>query len=85
MDVNGDGLNDILGDEYGEIRIWYQNTDHTFRNYVVHDYNLGGSGGSAQFRALTLGDVTGDGLADAVVTLSSRGVYVFPNIGTYFP
>ena len=79
-DVNGDGLYDIVGDRSDTIMVWYQNPDHTFRQYTRYTFDTLGTGGSANFKMLTLGDVTGDGLPDAVVTWSNEGLFVLPNM-----
>lgn len=88
-DIDGDGLNDIVGDRVeadaspftgGEVRVLYQRGDHTFEPSTTYGFPTGGGGGCIQGdQALSIGDVTGDGKPDAVVSWSDEGVYVLPH------
>lgn len=89
-DINMDGLNEILGDIVnpdfspdtgGEVRVYYQDTNHNFNasNYSSFIFPALSGGGSVYHQTLSVGDVTGDGYPDAVVTWSDEGLYVLPN------
>jgi hypothetical protein len=77
-DITGDGLNDVIFDVSGGIVIVSQQSDHTHGNSVFYGYHSLSSGGSPGHQALSIGDVTGDGQLNAVVTWSDEGLYVFP-------
>lgn len=77
-DITGDGLNDIIYDISGGIMVLPQQSDHTFGHRVFYGYQSLTSGGSMETQALSIGDVTGDGKLDAVLTWSDEGLYVFP-------
>ncbi len=77
-DITGDGLNDIIYDVSGGIVVLPQQPDHTFGPKVSYGYQSLTGGGSMVTQALSIGDVTGDGKLDAVVTWSDEGLYVFP-------
>jgi hypothetical protein len=86
VDINGDGLNDIVGDRVdpgfsaqGNILVYYQNADHAFKTQTSYTFTTKSGGGSAWHQNLSVGDVTGDGRPDAVVTWSSEGLFVMPN------
>ena len=79
-DVNGDGRNDIiLLTGATLVKILHQTTDHTFSDVI--DYGLPSevSGGTPVHQALSVGDVTGDGLPDIVASWWGS-VYVLPRI-----
>jgi hypothetical protein len=76
-DLDGDGLNDLVLLNFGNnIRILYQAADHSFRNPVFYDLPTGSSGGTITHQAMSIGDVTGDGLADIVASWSTEGIFV---------
>lgn len=89
-DINGDGLNDVLGDlvspgypsSVGEVRVYYQSSTHTFSGFVAYTFPTVSGGGSAEHQSLAVGDVTGDGWPDAVVTWADEGVWVLPSVPT---
>ncbi len=77
-DITGDGLNDIVMDVSGGIIVFPQQPDHTFGPRRYYPYSASSSGGSSFHQALSVGDVNGDGLPDAVVTWANSGLYLFP-------
>ncbi len=66
-DVTGDGRLDIVANTTSQLSVLPGNGNGTFRAPI-----LSGSGGPEQTNTL-LGDVTGDGITDAVVTLVTGG------------
>ena len=85
-DINGDELNDILGDQVnpgvpamGNVYVLYQAPDHTFQSPIAYSFPTRSGGGSAEHERLAVGDVTGDGKPDAVMTWQDEGVFVLPN------
>lgn len=77
-DITGDGLNDIVIDVSGGIVVFPQKPDHTFGSERYYPYQASSFGGSPVHQALSIGDVTGLGHFDAVVTWSDEGLFVFP-------
>jgi hypothetical protein len=79
-EITGDGLNDIVMDNYNGIIVLPQTSDHTFSGSNLRYYynHAGSSGGSLIDQALSIGDVTGDGVLDAVAPWDE--LYVFPGI-----
>ncbi len=77
-DITGDGLNDLVMDISGGIVVFPQQSDHTFGSKRYYAYQATSYGGSTVYQALSIGDVTGDGNLDAVVTWLDEGLYVFP-------
>jgi len=86
-DVDGDGLNDIVGDEVapgaptgiGMVRVWAQSAAHAFADpAATFTFATSAGGGSQQYQSLAIGDVTGDGLPDAVVSWMAEGIWVLP-------
>jgi hypothetical protein len=77
-DVTGDGLNDIVYDISGGVVVLPQQSDHTFGPRSFYPYQAKSYGGSFVHQALSIGDVTGDGRLDTVLTWSDEGLYVFP-------
>lgn len=86
-DVNKDGLNDILGEVVdagsptgvGQVHVFYQKADHTFQNPTVYIFPTSAGGGSQSHQSLSIGDVTGDGWPDAVVSWIDEGIFVLRN------
>ncbi len=78
-DVDGDGLQDILGETSGTVHVLFQNPDHTFQPSVSYPFPTISFGGSLEHQALSVGDVTGDGRPDAVVSWSNEGVFILEN------
>ncbi len=87
-DVDKDGLNDIVGDVVdagfptgvGQIHVFYQKVDHTFQNSTVYTFATSAGGGSPSHQALSVGDITGDGWPDAVVSWLDEGIFVLKNV-----
>lgn len=80
-DLNGDGLNDILVISCGyEVQILYQAADHSFGNPFSIYFPTATYGGTAVHDAMSIGDVTGDGLPDIVSSWSTEGVFVLPRL-----
>lgn len=77
-DITGDGLNDIVSDISGGVVVLPQNNDHTFATRHFYGYQAKSYGGSSVHQSLSVGDVTGDGKPDAVLTWSDEGLYVLP-------
>jgi hypothetical protein len=82
-DINGDGLNDILGDQVnpgmGRVYVLYQAVNHTFQNPIAYSFPTISGGGSIEHQALAVGDITGDGKPDAAMTWQDEGLFVLPN------
>jgi hypothetical protein len=80
-DLDGDGLNDIIILNDGNtVNIYYQAAAHTFYNGITYVLPTLGSGGTSVHQALTVGDVTGDGLKDVVTSWSDEGIFVLPRL-----
>jgi hypothetical protein len=78
-DINGDGWNDILFLSGGDrVMVLMQSTVHIFKTY--HEYFLPTEsfGGTSVHRAMSIGDVTGDGLTDVIASWSDEGIFVLP-------
>ena len=80
-DMNGDGLNDIilLNDGY-LVQILYQADDHSFPAVKTYRLPTGSFGGTSVHQAMSIGDVTGDGLPDIVASWSDDGIFVLPRL-----
>jgi hypothetical protein len=79
-DLNGDGLNDliVLSDGF-TVQIFYQAADHSFGDSVTYFLPTATTGGTSVHQALSVGDVTGDGLADIVASWwGDSAIYVLP-------
>jgi len=80
-DLNGDGLNDIVLLNYGNtVRILYQSTNHSFPNDLTYVVPTQSTGGTLVHQALSVGDVTSDGLPDIVFSWSNEGIFVLPRM-----
>ncbi|MFA7404754.1 MAG: VCBS repeat-containing protein [Pelobacteraceae bacterium] len=74
-DINQDGLNDIVCDTYGGLLVVLQRSDHsldTSKSFYINN------GTPERNEGLSIGDITGDGRLDAVMTLGYAGMYVLP-------
>jgi hypothetical protein len=79
-DINRDGLNDILGDNSATISVFYQTPAHAFPTATPYFFQTLSSGGSLEHQSLAIGDVTGDGRPDVVVTWLDEGLWVLPTV-----
>ncbi len=80
-DLDGDGLGDIVLLNSGRVvEIYLQEADHAFS--ARHTYRLpsNSSGGTSIHEALTIGDVTGDGVPDIVTSWSWSGISVLRGV-----
>lgn len=82
-DVDGDGIADLLGDtttypSEGHVFVWRRTDDGALAPAIDHTFQTQSAGGTVYFENLALGDVTGDGRPDAVVTWSDEGIWVLP-------
>lgn len=78
-DVNGDGRSDIImitGGSY--VEIMHQTADHAFPDIIGYGLPTDSTGGTPIHQAISIGDVTGDGLPD-IVTTWFDAVYVLPH------
>lgn len=75
-DLDGDGFGDIAVDTGTTVYVLYQNASHGFIPAIRYALSTGSMGGQVESRALSVGDVTGDGKPDLVTTWSSEGVFV---------
>ncbi len=79
FDIDGDGLNDLLFLNGGnEVTILKQTSSHTFENVQTFFLPTKTVGGTFTHQAMSVGDVTGDGLPDIVASWSFDGIYVLP-------
>ncbi len=77
-DMNGDGLNDIIMITNGvDVEVMHQTADHTFPSMIVYGLPSSTTGGTPIHQAISIGDVTGDGLSDIVTTWFNT-LYVLP-------
>lgn len=78
-DMDGDGLNDIIILSYGNVvQILLQPSTHIFKNVQTFSLPTLSEGGTVVHQAMSIGDVTGDGLPDVVASWSNEGVFVLP-------
>ncbi len=86
-DIDLDGRIELLGDLVspsfdpatgGQVFVFESNSSPPFSSYAVYEFGTVSGGGSAIHDALSIGDVTGDGYEDAVVTWADEGLYVLP-------
>jgi len=62
----------------GLVRVLYQEPGPAFSPSVDYPFETVSGGGSSITEALACGDVTGDGIVDAVVNWGSEGIFVLP-------
>ena len=76
-DIDGDGRNDLVADAGQNVLVYLQAPDHSFSNPIAYPYQSGFccSGGEP-----VVGDVTGDGKPDVVVSEDHLGLFVFANV-----
>jgi FG-GAP-like repeat len=78
-DITGDGLNDMILDVSGGIALYPQKADHTFGDRKYYSYYSMTYGGSSFDQGLSIGDINGDGMPEAIVPWVAEGLYVFPS------
>ena len=79
-DLDGDGLNDLIFLSSGNtVQILFQSADHSFQAPFTY-YLPAGQGGTFVHQALSVGDVTGDGLPDIVSSWWDAGTLVLPRM-----
>ena len=80
-DLDGDGLNDIILLIYGNwVRILYQSPNHSFQDPLLYTLPTQSAGGTFVHQALSVGDMTGDGLPDILSSWSNEGIFVLPRM-----
>ena len=88
-DISGDGLNDIVAafvnadaSSGSNIRVYYQGADHSFSASGFNSFVVRASSAAeaASQLSLAVGDVTGNGLLDVVVTGRDEGLSVLPGM-----
>jgi hypothetical protein len=61
------------------VHVLHQQPDHTFQRSIVYPYPTTAIGVSLSSRPLSVGDVTGDGWPDAVLSWIDEGLFVLRN------
>ncbi len=80
-DLDGDGLSELILLSYGNtVQILYQSPDHSFSGPLTYSLPTQSEGGTFVHQALSVGDVTGDGLPDIVSSWSNEGIFVLPRM-----
>ena len=80
-DINGDGLNDIILLNSGYwVTVLYQGQDHSFTNTKNYFLPTQTEGGTFVHQAMSIGDVTGDGVDDIVASWADEGIFVLPRL-----
>ncbi len=78
-DMDDDGLNDLLVLSSGDtVYILYQAADHSFLDPIIHYLPTATFGGTVVHQAMTVEDITGDGLPDIESSWSNEGIYLLP-------
>jgi hypothetical protein len=77
-DMDGDGLNDVIMSGGTAATIMYQAADHSFLSPLSYSFNTFSSGGTIVHQAMSIGDMTGDGLPDIVASWANEGIFVLP-------
>lgn len=80
-DMDGDGLNDIILLSYGNtVQVLYQAASHAFASIFTFYLPTASEGGTNVHQAMSIGDVTGDGMPDIVASWSNEGIFVLPRL-----
>jgi hypothetical protein len=77
-DIDGDGLTDLIIGGLGYPVVIYQAADHSFLDPISFVLPTVSDGGTFTHQAMSIGDVTGDGLPDIVLSWLNEGVFVLP-------
>ena len=78
-DMDSDGLNDLLVMCCGNtVYILYQAANHSFLGPIIHYLPTVLWGGTADHQAMTVEDITGDGLPDIEKSWWNEGIYMLP-------
>lgn len=78
-DLDGDGLQDIAVDAATKVYGLYQAPDHRFLPGVAYQLATSTTGGQLEHRALSIGDVIGNGKPALLTTWSSEGLFLLPH------
>lgn len=87
-DIDRDGRNELLGDRVspsldpnsgGEVYVFEAEAAPPFSSYLTYPFGTLSGGGSAIHDALSVGDITGDGELDVVLSWADEGLYVLPS------
>lgn len=84
VDINRDGLDDIVSGSVNagfppmsSTYVMFQSTGQFFSNTVAYSFPTRSGGGGTV--GLAIGDVTNDGILDAVIAWMDEGLFVMPN------